>query len=382
MPSRRPWGMRAWGVAMALLLPVAAALGAPDLPAPPLLHPPIAIQGDAGFTLPGSGVVAGSGNEDDPYRIAGWTIVHSEATSAIRLNGTRAHVVIEDVTTEALDALAYAIALRNATNVTIRTSTVGHAAGGVVLVDAQAQIHRSRFEGVHQPFDVTRSSLLVAESHFGGESTRAVGLGIQGSTANAFLREGAEVVLHDDTFRGTSILFDEISGPLTVVGSTFEGRGSYLGDGFFGPRSLYACGNRFDVGDSPYAVGLMLEGGALSFLSNEVRGGAVGLSLVGATEAHLEGNRFEGQAEKAMWLVQRNVTARDNTFLGEVRVPRGGDLRQNWWGHESGPSGLGPGTGAPLVTTNVLPLYDPWLEAAPQPQIDCVARMPSWAAGS
>lgn len=73
--------------------PQATSLLADPCPQPPLPRPPIMIQGDAGFTLPGSGVVAGSGTPDDPFVICGWDIVPL-GRDGIRLDGTTAHAVI------------------------------------------------------------------------------------------------------------------------------------------------------------------------------------------------------------------------------------------------------------------------------------------------
>ncbi|MGQ0535603.1 MAG: right-handed parallel beta-helix repeat-containing protein [Methanobacteriota archaeon] len=68
---------------------------APDLPCPAETtpHPPIRIEGDAGFLLPGSGVVGGTGTSADPFRIEGWDIT-PQGVDGIFVSGTTAHVVI------------------------------------------------------------------------------------------------------------------------------------------------------------------------------------------------------------------------------------------------------------------------------------------------
>lgn len=83
--------------ALAVLPALSVAAPLPTLPAT-VPHGPILIQGDAGFNA-ANGVLGGTGTEADPYVIAGWDVLAIPGgADGIHLIGTRAHVVIRDVT--------------------------------------------------------------------------------------------------------------------------------------------------------------------------------------------------------------------------------------------------------------------------------------------
>lgn len=369
------------GVLLALLAPATHALPTADVPPGLVPHLPIVVDGDDGFADPGSGVVGGSGTAADPYRIAGWLVPHA-GTPALRLLNTRAHVSVQDVRTEGFDGLVYAITLLNATNVSLEGVVISHAAGGVAVRDGEIEIARSRFLGVHQPIDVTRAKASVRGTQLHHDDPALAELGGAPSIpGQVYVRQGGDVAMRDVVFDRIGVRFEDGAGPFTLLRGEFEGDGTFVGDGFYGPASAYVCGSRFG-GSSTYRIGLMLGGGPVDIRGNDVRGGQEGLNLVGASSAWLERNVFADQSSKAMWLVQRNVTAHENVFLGEVRLTRGGDVRENWWGHPSGPSGLGPGTGAPLTRSsgsNPIPEFQPWLAEEPSLAVDCESSAPEWA---
>lgn len=58
-------------------------------------HPPIAIDGNSGFTN-ASGVIWGMGTAQDPYIIANWEISTSGDTTAIDIQNTNAHFIVRD----------------------------------------------------------------------------------------------------------------------------------------------------------------------------------------------------------------------------------------------------------------------------------------------
>ncbi len=97
-------------------------------------HPPIVIVEDEGPTgferdgefRPGSGVVTGSGTSEDPYVIEGWK------TPFIRIEGTDAHVTIQDNRVQGFNVMAAgahasvpSVDLQEAHNVTVEGNTLG-----------------------------------------------------------------------------------------------------------------------------------------------------------------------------------------------------------------------------------------------------------------
>lgn len=56
-----------------------------------------------------------------------------------------------------------------------------------------------------------------------------------------------------------------------------------------------------------------------------------------------------------------------NNVLGGVTGTSGGDMRLNWWGDASGPSGSGPGSGQSISAG---PAFEPWLGAVPTPAFE------------
>ncbi len=59
-----------------------------------LPHPPIEIIGNTGFTVE-NGVVGGSGTNEDPYLIEGWSIDAADSTFGVHVEGTTRAFVIE-----------------------------------------------------------------------------------------------------------------------------------------------------------------------------------------------------------------------------------------------------------------------------------------------
>lgn len=88
-------------------------------------HPPIVIEGDAGFLGVNSstGITSGSGTEPDPYVIEGWALseVDSYYRTCIWVSAANVHFVIQDcVIYNANGAFEYGIYFDSCTNGTIR----------------------------------------------------------------------------------------------------------------------------------------------------------------------------------------------------------------------------------------------------------------------
>lgn len=91
-------------------------------------HPPIHVEGDLEFLLPGSGVRGGLGLEEVPFVIEGWCINAELGTgdpeAAIHLENTTAHVVIRDNRAPDVGSFAHGIHLENAANVEVRANEI------------------------------------------------------------------------------------------------------------------------------------------------------------------------------------------------------------------------------------------------------------------
>lgn len=108
-------------------------------------HEPIYISGNEGFTLPGSGVVGGSGTEEDPYIIEGWEIDAGGSPYGIYIEKTDAHFVIRGVKIHG--AQVQAIRLDSVKNGTIEGCELIENRVGIWLVDSSAsRLVKNRLE--------------------------------------------------------------------------------------------------------------------------------------------------------------------------------------------------------------------------------------------
>lgn len=111
------------------------------------------LESDEPVHRPGSGVVEGSGTAADPYRVAGWCIASPPETSqvegvaGINLDGTQAHVVVEDNRILGSE-LSQGVRLADAENVHLRGNAVqGHRTGVLVSQVSQVAIEANRITG-------------------------------------------------------------------------------------------------------------------------------------------------------------------------------------------------------------------------------------------
>lgn len=95
-------------------------------------HDKILIWGDDGFKKSNSGVVSGSGTEDDPYIIENWEIQGQnsgyESDYGIKIMNTEAYVIIRNVT---VNDATYCIWLNNAKNVIIEDCNIFSSGNGI-----------------------------------------------------------------------------------------------------------------------------------------------------------------------------------------------------------------------------------------------------------
>lgn len=187
------------------------------------LHPPIVVVGDDGFQSPTSGVVAGSGTEEDPYVIAGWEIVPT-GTAGISLLNTTAHVVIRDnhvhdapgdnagirlvdarnvvVEDNRLDANGQGLVVTGGGPTTIRNNTVASNDGDGIRVSAVTDL-------------AIEDNLVRASGQDGIQVTDLSGTRIAGNDLKA--NPGAAVRIGQTASTGTD--------NVTVTGNTFQDDG-------------------------------------------------------------------------------------------------------------------------------------------------------------
>jgi parallel beta-helix repeat protein len=119
-----------------LLLPLLGRLLVTGVTASQVIHAPILIVGNQGFTAE-NGVVRGSGNISDPYIIEGWEIESSD-THGIEIIDTNAYFIIRYVSISECDGDG--IHLQGVTNARIEDSMINNNYRGIYLVDANNNI--------------------------------------------------------------------------------------------------------------------------------------------------------------------------------------------------------------------------------------------------
>jgi hypothetical protein len=243
---------------------------------PCLSHPPIAIDGNAsdeGFLLtrenrtgtpvyrPGSGVVAGSGTAEDPYRIEDWCIRevpnpvgNGGPNVGVRIANTSAHVLARNVT---VDGTTDGIELVNADNVTL----------------AGTELRRLPGTGVR----AERSGSLVLEDN----EVQAVQAGIE-------VRSGSGIELAGNAIRDVESTGVVISDVARVKARDNVVRNVSRGVGIENAEQVRLVTNAITATreDSPGAPFV----------------GSSGLGMVGVTNATIRENRFVDNAGNALEL--------------------------------------------------------------------------------
>lgn len=401
-------------LSLLLLLPLASSLGAPSTDAPPQHRAPIRIVGDAGFADPLSGVRGGTGTADDPFIIRDWTILRSSSTG-IAIEGTSAHVVIEDVVVRtAATAVHEGVAcelglvgcpqvagvhLRDASNVTIRRVRVEgsqllstHGVRDILVEELPAPTDGLLFPG---PNVVTNSfTLHLAERVVFERLTIA---------DDSWIRWAQGVSFDDVRFiEGQSGLEVHEASGIAIRDSTFDFSGLFVGDGTR-VDDVRITGTRFvttawieisGIPDDP-SHGLVFCGNLVddmlftgSWFSDYVGARIAGNRFVrGETDlVDLPGLTFEGNAHGPAHGQTRFASAGANVHgnawdtqsLG-ARFTAAADATGNWWGSADGPSGDGPGSGAPIDVVGTTTPYAPWLDAAPEVEAECAGEQPPGA---
>jgi nitrous oxidase accessory protein NosD len=413
-------------VVLLVVGPLGGASGGPlaDLYAPAdaerTPHPSISIEGDDDFGDPGSGVRGGSGTADDPYVIGNWTIVQTERF-AIRVANTTAHVHIENVSVPGPEGAVTRLAspdclgseggsicgttgieIEGAQNVSVENVAIREAGSGIRVSESRdvnvdglqvgssqdpqttgtgASVVQSRSVAMD---DVTLRALAPAHVEDAQDvrfrNAEAVGtgslaaLGSEPSDDTVRVRSSENVRFEETVVRDATLDVRKQARNVSVVDSRFveivaeeamQVRGS-------GTQGLHVCGTVFEDLDVDVALEVVV-GGDVEIESNRFAGNPVGVRAT-ANELDVIGNEFHDHSDVGLGARSPDATIHNNSISGNDRgaelstpadAPTPTDARYNWWGHPSGPSGEGPGSGDPLFTLGEVDV-EPWLTMAPQ----------------
>ncbi|HEX2021410.1 MAG TPA: NosD domain-containing protein, partial [Candidatus Thermoplasmatota archaeon] len=368
---------------------------------------------------PGSGVVGGAGTAADPYRIEGWSIVHAGHVG-VEIRNTTAHVVVRDLYLPGDDGLPFgsvrcaqpgsvcdgsvAIQLRNASNVRVERVRALHDTIGVLVDGGSSRVAVDRMDlrsTIHPRVEpaTTRSSvgILVRDA----SDVAFSNVTIANRNLPVVLARSADVSLRDSTVQGagTSLpavqLFD--TERVSLVGNSFVGASvaavgmnrdlrlalntaqasrhlfAPLSDGFV--DGLDACGNVVTGATSVSGALHLTHVRNASVRGNVLRDGVAGIVIDNSENLTLTSNEISGSSEYALFADAPGVSASGNAISGNGLGSffyQSADLRGNWWGDASGPSGLGSGSGdlvdaAPGVAVDV----SGWLSSPPSLSVDC-----------
>lgn len=344
--------------------------------------------------------------------IANWTIVQT-LPFGIRLEGTTAHVRIEDVLI--LDAEAsstfptgavigggidiargidvfessnvtvrraripyegWAVRVRESSDVTIEDvhvgrlanqTTVNSASGFAIANSRSIQLRRVSALDMDLPLYLSRVDLvLIEDSRFrGGSEEHTMPFAASNATIRRTLFERSEILaslrvhnvrFEENQFRGGRASFrpayiaETDLREIVFCGNTFEGSSAVFGAIEIGKSSgTRIIANTF-IGN--------VDGARINVDGAVVQGNlfranqGVGLASTRAIEAH--GNRFEGNAAGEVFFAWPGGVAANASF--------------NWWGHPDGPTFGGTVAGDP-VRMAASAVVSPWLTSPPpEPQ--------------
>lgn len=394
-------------------------------------HASIRITSDAEFDA-AHGVRSGSGTAEDPYVIADWAFIEN-AGYAVWISRTTAHVRIERILVEGIEGSAGGVAACLAGAECASTSS-GIRLDGVTNVSIREMRTFQAFVGVRVEGsrNVTIEDVDLSNPAWDDARRAYREAGFGSADSGFWVLDSENVVI--DTARTANVFFGMFADGnelLTVRESTFASDFGGWGIQLFDALDLTIQHNRFDVredGDGLLANQVLLVGVTDADVSeNEFVGGTApfkasdvyGLRFCGNTvrsedpsglwaavdierssDVTIVGNRFDDNAFAA-WigftsglnvtrnefrdasvagLVSQSVGAaiHQNLFAGNaaVWIIRDADARGNWWGDVSGPSGVGPGAGDPLVIEGAQGIatvpFEPWLTSPPDTSVDCI----------
>jgi hypothetical protein len=377
------------------------------------------IVGDTQFDAE-HGVEGGSGTPEDPYRIGGSQLLVAPQAYGLRLVGTRAHVVIHDVTVLGDEGFAsaegqclgmtsdgchlpVAILLEGAQNVTIQRLVVREISTAIETFGGAAHIrvmdsHLSALplwpEGastaaawITDTSDVSFVNVSAEWSYEPFHFENVTGALVDGGFWDSIGTRPHIVGSHDVAVRharlATGLIVaqsDQIrieentltNASLVMILSSLD-LGRHIST--IGTRSVLVCGNEFD---SPDDGAIKIEGvDKILVAGNKIHRATSAIFMRSIWNATIEHNLVEApDAESffgSMWITSRNVTIRNNSFDAntggltvETGVVQSSSIIQDWWGDASGPAPYGSGA---RVQGPLSPA--PWLTSPPSTNVDC-----------
>jgi hypothetical protein len=377
----------------------------------------ILVDGDEGFEDPTvlNGVRSGNGTSEDPYVISNWTIEAADFYG-IRLTGTSAHVVIQDVwianAGQRHAGAFWGIHVRDASNVTIQRVLVSEARGiGVEFERSEdsalrdSRIGHPATEGtssVTTGISATDSSRIVFENvtvkaaESPGAAWGSTDVEIrqstfwsdpEGGSNSLYVPYSSSVTIARNEFLATPLDIWDTSGEITIDRNAFSSQAPPGDEGPPPDRSeagygliaslhagdgLEVCGNTFDgVG-----MGVSPAGGD-RIVGNEFNDSDLMLDVAGSDPVAVERNTFTSNSgvplqasdafeDSGLAHVHRNVFE-DNE--GPVKFYGNASATDNWWGAADGPNvtdGPPNGSGQEVAFLGTPePQLDPWLEQPP-----------------
>jgi nitrous oxidase accessory protein NosD len=342
-------------------------------------HPPIRItedHGPRGFTWtnpvtgeaeprPGSGVTGGSGTAEDPFVIDGWCFAAPEghgaspvAAPAVLVNGTQAHVVVEDNgftggTAERVRKQV-GVHLEATRNVAVRSNAFAHVRTGVLVEGGQG--------GLVEENTVRFGSIAVEVR--GAEQVRVEGNRLVNHLAGVLGEEAPGLVVASNEvrrmFHGVHV---NASPGVHLAGNVLEDSVEY-GGYVIRSRGAVLEGNlAVDHGDTGLVLGVSSDQAEVS--GNTLRAnGDAGLLVhdsdgVRVVENWMEANGVGVQVRdtaEALELRGNNLEdSREGVGVDASETELAVDARANWWGCPDGPGRDGcDGVNGDVVV-------DPWL---------------------
>lgn len=415
----------AWLAVLCALPSAALAEASPpwDLPRGddgPSLHPSIHIVGDAEFEAPSRGVRSGRGTAEDPYVIRDWIIV-GPRSPAILLQGTSAHVVIEQVIID--DRAAFGgqvlrcaqgelcvdigIHLLESSNVTIRRVHVVHAFWGILATRSRdVLIEDSRFGG-ESPLpsaaaDATADAVVQIGIGFtDSEHARVENASFPRTSGEILVTRGADITIARSTFhetpfgvtangpiRGLGLIGNvvargrvELGGSadfseLRIEGNTFDGGPWALAAFDAHLRDVSICGNAIRGSTEPLGAIYLAAADRVRLHDNSFESNRYAFEILAGSDVEVNRNRVANSTSPSFGAVVNVPSARvaANAFegnVGGIGLLKAMDASGNWWGAPDGPSGLPGGSGDRLKTFGAAVIVEPWLSARPELPLAC-----------
>lgn len=396
-------------------LPATAALPIPNVP----LRPSIDIHGDDEFDA-AHGVQGGSGTAEDPFLIGDFRLLVAPEAFGLRLVGTRAHVLIRDVTVLGDEGLladyAYciehdliecdiprAIDIDGAQNVTIRRLDVAeisnavwaHAgAKHVAIEDSSLSIfpywpYGEPINGAivedSSDISITNTSSNWAFTPFRFERSRDIL--VDGGYWNSYYYRPALIQVANATVRNARLesgLYVERSEGVSVIGNSLTNASAVVlvssadHDIVFGTRSVLVCGNTFN---SAIDGAFYLRGTAdVLIAGNTVNRSKYHTTILDSDGVTLERNLIVRSAgggaggydssTSALAIHNNSFGIASGPFAFSTYAVRNSNISDNYWGSPTGPRPYGSG----VNVTGSDPR--PWLASPPDTSVDCSRLAP------